>query len=1378
MGILEIGRGSASVNLGVSVTIRFMRIPWKRLAQVAVLVLALGFLAALVRGQWAALRAYRWQLAPGWLALALLGLELTWLFELDTWRAVLRSLGGPLPYGRAAQVWFLSNIIRYIPGNVWQFLGMAEMAAENGIPRVATFSSIVLHQALSTAAGLALAAVYFAVAGQGEWFARFRPVLWLVPLGLLLLQPRILERVLNWALVKLRRPPLHITLTWGQVWVLLARYLVVWTGMGLSYAALVRALTPVPSSVVPYLVAAWAAAYVVGYLSLLTPSGLGVREGVMVLLLTAIMAEPVAAVVAIAARLWMVAGEIIGAGASLVWMRNLTPSPRLRGEPPSLRRKGEISVEQHGGEAGSPVAAQPQQPGAETDSQTGARLDGAGMAASARPQPVGDADVPGASQPQPGAEAAGLKTPSPAGATGDPQSASQPDRALFSQPVGFQPRALAADAGVPGATSQQYRADAHPQSASQPDRASSSQPGGFSPGLLAVDASVGETFHPFSRAIRALRPSYLLIFLMLAFTVWFSVYSIRLYDAHIMHKADLGQMDLALWNTAHGRFVQEIKGAAISTRLTDHVEPIFAPLSLALRIWDDVRALLILQAATLAAGAWPIFLLARRRLDRAGVGQWAGWGGLIFGAVYLLTPALQAAAVADFHAVPFAAALIAWALWEIERRRWGWFALAALLVMSVQEGMALLAAALGVYAAARAVFGRGELNDSDEHGIGSETVAIRRSSFWRRAVAPGALVGVAVALAGVVWFYVTTFVIIPHFAAQAYGVGATPYAARFGALGDSFGGVLKSFVTQPGLVWGILTEPLRLRYLFGLFAPSAFLALLAPEVLALSLPLLLANLLSGYPFQYSGELHYSAPLVPYFIVAGAIGLSRLVGWARRWQAARNTEASATRPVTSRLAASLLGLILLAACGYQAWAGYTPLAREFWRRLPGGWPAVTAHDRLLDRFVTQIPAGAAVSTAADLYPHLSHRERLYQFPEVGDADWALVDVSGVTDRHPADIRAAIEKLLAGGWGVADAADGYALLQRGGGQAALPDAFYDFARAQGDETGHPQYNVDITFGGALKLVGYDVLDDPKWRRTGLRFYWQALAPLPEGTLISVGLLTPDGKLAEDFVQRPMPALLWYPPERWRPGETTVIESAAWYLPKTWAPVIQVTAGQSVMEASLTGTPAGAEIIPDGDARLAAWTREGGRLALLADPIDTPTVSPADTAANVAYHGADWGVRLAGSRVPAAAAPGSVLPVMLHWEALAPGPAPRDYTVFLHLRDAAGRTVANGDGQPVWFTSRPTSAWMGAGGAPYATWDAHTLALPGDLAAGEYTLAAGWYHQPTGERLPVTEPSGNTANTEYVLGKVRVDPRSAPQPDLACLLAAESCASQDTK
>jgi len=291
---------------------------WRRIASIVFAVLALAFLGLLVRSQWSELRQYQWHIEPAWALTALVVLEAAWLFELDTWRFILAGLGGPLPFRRAAEIWFLSNIIRYIPGNVWQFLGMAEMAAADGISRVSTLTSIVLHQAISTAAGVALAAAYFAAAGDSVWVERLRPVLWLVPLGLLLLQPRLLEAIMNRVLRFFNRPPVRVTLTWGQVWVLVLRYMLVWLMLGLAFSALVRSLFPVAWSDVPWLVVTWITAYTAGYLSMLTPSGLGVREGVMTLLLTQALPMSVAVVVAIVARLWMVAGELLGAGVVLL----------------------------------------------------------------------------------------------------------------------------------------------------------------------------------------------------------------------------------------------------------------------------------------------------------------------------------------------------------------------------------------------------------------------------------------------------------------------------------------------------------------------------------------------------------------------------------------------------------------------------------------------------------------------------------------------------------------------------------------------------------------------------------------------------------------------------------------------------------------------------------------------------------------------------------------------------------------------------------------------------------------------------------------------------------------------------------------------------
>ncbi|HUW11557.1 MAG TPA: DUF2079 domain-containing protein, partial [Anaerolineae bacterium] len=881
---------------------------------------------------------------------------------------------------------------------------------------------------------------YFAAAGEGTWIVRLRPFLYAVPAGLLLLQPRLLERALNWVLARFKRSPIRVTLTWARVWVLLLGYAVAWCLMGAGFAALVRALTPLSWAQVPALVAVFTASYVIGFLSLLTPSGLGVREGVMTLLLATTLSAGVAAVVAIVARLWMVVGELIGVAFSLL----TSSKPRA------------VNVGRDG--------------------------------------------------------------------TTEP--------------------ALAVPAPLP-------------------------------PTPPPVDSSARSPVSSIGRYL----PQLLLLLLILAYTVGFSAMSIRLHQAQLTHKSDLGQMDLAIWNTSRGRFVQEIKDDSVSTRLTDHVEPIFAPVSMLFWLWDDVRALLVLQSFALALGALPVFWLARSSVHstRAGVNRslkanrdpehplldLASWFGLLAAFVYLMVPALQAANLTEFHAIPLAVPLILFACWLAERAHWVRFCLACLLLLAVKEEAALLALMLGLYVGLRPL-ARGLLRQrrASERASSAASSPITphashiTSAVPRRTSRASLISGSLVVLLSALWFLVATFVIIPRHAGAAYGDAASVYFQRYGELGDSVADILRSLLTRPDLVWRTVTEPLRLRYLAGLLASVGFLPLLAPEILLLSAPLLAANLLSSYAAQYSGAFHYSAPLVPYLVIAAIIGARRLA----QWTTTRGRMATSRSNALTRRWFFLILWLLAWSIGWQVAQGYTPIGREF------RWPEVTDHHRLLARFTAQVPAQVPGSATAALYPHLTHREKLYLFPNVGDAQWVLLDVSGATDMHPVALRDQVLRMLdSGEWGVLDGADGYLLLVRGAEETRIPDGFYDFARSEDPQ---PEQPVSLSFcapgGGSemgpLQFLGYDVMDDEQWRLTTVRTYWQAQGSLPANVRVLPFFVANDGAVVEDTAERTPVGPLWYPPAAWSAGETIVIDTLPWFLPNHWGLAVGVSQGES--------------------------------------------------------------------------------------------------------------------------------------------------------------------------------------------------------------------------
>ena len=71
----------------------------------------------------------------------------------------------------------------------------------------------------------------------------------------------------------------------GILW-LLAVYLLLWALLGVAFFLFIKSLTPVLISQLLVVTGIYAAAWSIGFLSVITPSGLGVREGVLSLLLT------------------------------------------------------------------------------------------------------------------------------------------------------------------------------------------------------------------------------------------------------------------------------------------------------------------------------------------------------------------------------------------------------------------------------------------------------------------------------------------------------------------------------------------------------------------------------------------------------------------------------------------------------------------------------------------------------------------------------------------------------------------------------------------------------------------------------------------------------------------------------------------------------------------------------------------------------------------------------------------------------------------------------------------------------------------------------------------------------------------------------------
>jgi hypothetical protein len=193
--------------------------------------------------------------------------------------------------------------------------------------------------------------------------------------------------------------------------------------------------------------------------------------------------------------------------------------------------------------------------------------------------------------------------------------------------------------------------------------------------------------------------------------------------------------------------------------------------------------------------------------------------------------------------------------------------------------------------------------------------------------------------------------------------------------------------------------------------------------------------------------------------------------------------------------------------------------------------------LFERFAAQIPADARVATTPSLHPHLSHREFLYRYPFVGDAEYVLLDVNESDRGIPNEFRVAYNRLVNGAFGVVDAADGYVLLKRGAPKQNLPDAFFTPFRAARPT---PQVPLRVDFDNKVRLLGYDVLTD-LYGRGYVQTYWQRLAALDRNYVLFPFAADEQGEPVSDL-NFPMTALFWYPSAAWKNNEVMVAKTVA--------------------------------------------------------------------------------------------------------------------------------------------------------------------------------------------------------------------------------------------
>ena len=253
------------------------------------------------------------QFAWQWIGAATVLVLVTYALLIEGWRRVLGAWDSHLPFMQAARIWFLSNLGKYVPGNIWSLTAMGVMARKRGLSGLAAAGSSVIMQMVSLVTGTAIVMVSGAkLLGQPLLVGAAVLVLAIV----LLSAPRFLPPLAVWVGTMIGKDIAPPSVPATSIWTAAVANTLSWLLYGLAFQFFVRGLLGRAPGEISSYVAVYTAAYILGFISPIAPAGLGVREFTLAAFMTQLgLANEVdAALVAIAARLWLTIVELVPSG--------------------------------------------------------------------------------------------------------------------------------------------------------------------------------------------------------------------------------------------------------------------------------------------------------------------------------------------------------------------------------------------------------------------------------------------------------------------------------------------------------------------------------------------------------------------------------------------------------------------------------------------------------------------------------------------------------------------------------------------------------------------------------------------------------------------------------------------------------------------------------------------------------------------------------------------------------------------------------------------------------------------------------------------------------------------------------------------------------
>ena len=299
----------------------------KLLAGMAVVVFVFGLMGWQITQHWEEVLACPLMHRPGALLLHLALVSTTFLCFLAGWWFCVWAIGEKLPFRHTSVTWLIPNLGKYVPGKVLMYAGRMELLHRAGVRRSLALTAAVFELLLMLVAALPFLLRSILSGFQLHGYTMLFAALVLGATITLIMKPSWCVSVLNVLLTRFKQPSLDAALKRGPLVAAFLCSCVAWLAYGAAGMVLMDGVGQPDDASLLTGGCAFVSAWLIGFVSFLTPGGLGVREAALVLLLRGQVAAADRAVLVVVATVSRLSWSVVEMTGVLVglWLSRSSP---------------------------------------------------------------------------------------------------------------------------------------------------------------------------------------------------------------------------------------------------------------------------------------------------------------------------------------------------------------------------------------------------------------------------------------------------------------------------------------------------------------------------------------------------------------------------------------------------------------------------------------------------------------------------------------------------------------------------------------------------------------------------------------------------------------------------------------------------------------------------------------------------------------------------------------------------------------------------------------------------------------------------------------------------------------------------------------------